>query len=255
MIKGNNSGIYIIFVDKYFYIGSSKNLNKRRREHLNSLKTNSHHNEKMQNVYNKYLKFDFQVLELQEKDELSGTEQTYIDMYFSFDQCLNLSKSADCPFRDLPKTESHRKALSLANKGKKPSEACIAAIKSYRTGSKLSDETKKKISLHNTGNKNYFYSKTGKDSPAYGRKNSDEEKHKKSVSKLGSLNPNFGKVFSLPILVVYTNRSRIIFKTTREASKFFGVSDRTVLRWIKRNPNKNQKSIFNNLNIDSMSNI
>lgn len=36
---------------------------------------------------------------------------------------------------------------------------------------------------------------------------------------------------------------------------FYIGSDRTILRWLKNNPPKEQKSIFNNLNIKNMRNL
>lgn len=248
-------GIYIILIDKYFYIGSTKSFKKRKHEHINMLKNSKHPNNKMQNVYNKHCCFDFHILERLEENELIEVEQDYLNFYFGLDRCLNLTKSADCPLRSLPKSESHRKALSVAGKGRKLSQETIDKIKASKTGYKTSDETKRKLSLLNKGERNYFYGKTGDKHPRYGEVISEETKRKIAVSKLGSLNPNFGKVLSKPVIVEYYNESKILLKTTQEVSAFLGVSDRTILRWLKNNPPINQRSIFHELGIKEMRNV
>lgn len=78
------SGVYCIenTVNKKQYIGSSKNVYKRRNRHFSELKNNKHKNVKLQNSYNKYGKdnFIFIILELIEDESLLiKTEQFYID--------------------------------------------------------------------------------------------------------------------------------------------------------------------------------
>lgn len=47
-------GVYRIICNQYVYIGSSKNLYIRLKEHYNSLKKNKHYNKFLQRLYNKY---------------------------------------------------------------------------------------------------------------------------------------------------------------------------------------------------------
>ena len=80
------SGIYQIQskVKSYkIYIGSSVEISKRWRDHLNLLRKNKHPNTKIQNHYNKYGESDlqFSVLLGCEKKELINKEQFFIDSY------------------------------------------------------------------------------------------------------------------------------------------------------------------------------
>lgn len=67
-------GIYVIECDKYFYIGLTGNLAKRKREHKYRLNNNIHPNPKMQSVFNKGYKLQFKVLEECEDDLLEVRE-------------------------------------------------------------------------------------------------------------------------------------------------------------------------------------
>jgi group I intron endonuclease len=78
------SGIYQIrnIVNNKVYIGSSQNINKRRKTHWRSLRKNKHHNQYLQASYNKYGEnsFVFEVLEyIDNITELFVYEQKYID--------------------------------------------------------------------------------------------------------------------------------------------------------------------------------
>lgn len=55
----NKSGIYKLIIKDNFYIGSSKNLYYRLREHLSKLRANTHKNPHLQNCFNKYEENEF----------------------------------------------------------------------------------------------------------------------------------------------------------------------------------------------------
>ena len=57
-----NSGIYQIVINNKGYIGSTNNFSRRKNEHISLLKRNTHTNKKLQNSYNKYKKFNFNIL-------------------------------------------------------------------------------------------------------------------------------------------------------------------------------------------------
>lgn len=61
----NKPGVYILQFKEYSYIGSSKNLYVRLKEHHNSLKKGSHYNLFLQRLYNKYGEsaFKYDILE------------------------------------------------------------------------------------------------------------------------------------------------------------------------------------------------
>lgn len=93
-----NQGIYQIIniVNKQKYIGSSSNIEIRKKTHFKELQNNCHCNKHLQNSYNKYGKdkFIFEILEINNnltRDELYELEQYYIDLY-DFDNLYNISK-------------------------------------------------------------------------------------------------------------------------------------------------------------------
>ena len=96
-------GIYV-FVwteNKYFYIGQSQNLRKRKNEHLNLLKNKKHSNTKFQNVYNKYGEPHFEIIEECIVDELNQREQFFLDLLIEDLNCLNIARCAEAPRRGL----------------------------------------------------------------------------------------------------------------------------------------------------------
>lgn len=93
-----NKGIYCIknTINNKLYIGSSKNINKRKQEHFSRLRRGVHKNVKLQASYNKHgeASFIFEILETNSKlnrEELLSLEQNYIDRY-EWDILYNLVK-------------------------------------------------------------------------------------------------------------------------------------------------------------------
>lgn len=79
-----NMGIYKITNTKNgkFYIGSSVDLKKRRRDHFRELKNGIHCNERLQHSFNKYGKenFKFEIIQfVSDRDKLIEAEQLWID--------------------------------------------------------------------------------------------------------------------------------------------------------------------------------
>ncbi len=74
------------------YVGSSKNVHKRLRNHFSQLRTNKHINKRLQENYNQFpLDFDYKILEFCTPESLIDSEQRYIDTCKS---TLNISKNA-----------------------------------------------------------------------------------------------------------------------------------------------------------------
>ena len=75
-------GVYKItnIINNKFYIGSSKNIEKRLKNHFNNLKNNTHCNKHLQNAYNKYGKDAFisEILEITSEYNLRSREDYYI---------------------------------------------------------------------------------------------------------------------------------------------------------------------------------
>ena len=81
-------GIYIIKnnINNKVYIGLSKNLNNRIKQHKNRLLNNSHKNTHLQSAFNKYgiNNFKVEIIELTEVSSLIEREQFYLDTLLFF---------------------------------------------------------------------------------------------------------------------------------------------------------------------------
>ena len=88
-------GIYKITnkINNKKYIGQSIRVKERIAEHKNQLKNNTHHNQYLQNAYNKYgeQNFSYQIICECERDELNDKEIFYIHKYDSFINGYNLT--------------------------------------------------------------------------------------------------------------------------------------------------------------------
>jgi group I intron endonuclease len=168
------------------YVGSSVNIDKRWREHRSQLRRNLHHSPYLQRTWNKYgpLSFEFVVLESCSVANLISREQAFIDATHPvFNTALvagqspMLGRTHSMETRQIlsiksigprpPRTAEHRHNMSIANKGKRPSDACMTAMIAKLKGKKnpahsaflkgnqlalghhyvATDETKAKISL------------------------------------------------------------------------------------------------------------
>jgi len=95
-----NSGIYQIknLENNKVYVGSSKHLDKRKREHFSMLINNKHHSIKLQRAYNRATNkniFSFRVLEKVAEDKLFEREQYYIDKLKGYSEGYNCCKFVD----------------------------------------------------------------------------------------------------------------------------------------------------------------
>lgn len=168
------SGIYKIRNrdnDKY-YIGSSKNIQKRWREHLNGLRGNRHENEYLQRAWNKYGEktFEFEIVENIEPEYLLLTEQRYLDCVKQDlgDKCYNLS-----PF-----------AAGGAFAGHKHTEESKQKTREKILGRKESLETRQRKSDSLTGRIGGFVGKT--QTNEWKKKNSERMKHWWSLKRTKS---------------------------------------------------------------------
>ena len=77
------TGVYKITnqINGKFYIGSSKDLSRRKKDHFRLLKKGINHSILLQRAVNKYgiTNFKFRIIELCEKELLISKEQYYID--------------------------------------------------------------------------------------------------------------------------------------------------------------------------------
>jgi group I intron endonuclease len=95
MGTGKKAGIYKITnkVDGRCYIGSSKDILKRIKDHFSALSKNKHINIKLQRAYDKHggCNFEYDVVVLCSEEELLDTEQIYIDKFNSYKDGYNCS--------------------------------------------------------------------------------------------------------------------------------------------------------------------
>jgi group I intron endonuclease len=144
-----------------FYIGSTTNLEKRKKSHL----TNKV-NYPFQNVLRKNPEaFDWQVFE-DDCDE-PVLEQALLDMWYGKEQCYNLSPRADQPsgWRGKNLSASHKQKLREANLGNK----------NPAFGIKRPEHSKRM-----SGENNPNFGRTGEKHPRFGKK---DVAHSEAMSK------------------------------------------------------------------------
>lgn len=117
-----DSGIYFLFVGPYYYIGSSKNVQKRCRRHMLSLAAGIHPNRKLQNVFDKYQDISWQLVEKVEPEGLLGVEQQYLDVVPNDSRyCCNIAKVAEAPFTGLTHTPETKEKIGDFSRVRKAS--------------------------------------------------------------------------------------------------------------------------------------
>ena len=169
---GQILGIYKIInqVNGKIYIGGTKNIQNRWRQHKSALRNGKHHNPHLQNAFNKYdiSNFKFTIIEeVKSVENLVDREQYFLD-------------TLEPEYNIIPKADHHeiseetKRKIGKANKGnelsedrkKKMSEAAKKReitwgdeISKALQGHEVSEETKRKIGEANSGEKNGNYGK------------------------------------------------------------------------------------------------
>lgn len=146
--------VYCIYNKKSnkFYIGSTVNLNRRKREHFRLLEKNKHHSIKLQNSYNKHGRDNFIFTILKVCVDEKFWEQYYLDKY---KPKYNVSLSSNSPMKG--RTHSKKTLKKLKNRpvprGKEhymskrgPTNEHKNNMSLARKGSRRTDETRKKMS-------------------------------------------------------------------------------------------------------------
>lgn len=208
----NNSGIYIIINlrDKKKYLGSTINLKTRKRNHFAYLKKGKHENKYLQRAFNKYGSdcFEFQIIELCEKEECRSLEQKYLNEIFS--------------------SKQNRKQYYNTN----PNASCPPTMKGKDNpnyGKDFSTETRLKMSLAkqgNTGDKNNFF----------GKQHSEETKLK--MKEAHNVSPIYAKN-------IITQEEKI-FSNSREAAKYLGVNFTLICRRLNPNSKRYTNKLIKN---------
>jgi group I intron endonuclease len=134
------------------YVGSSRDVRARWREHLNYLENNKHSNNYLQHSFNKYGRdaFEFHIIqEVNEIEQLITAEQYWIDFTKCCDRRFgyNIEPTAD---RSTRSAETIAK-ISVKNKGKVRSAEARAKYSRANKGKILSEETRGKLRAINLG--------------------------------------------------------------------------------------------------------
>jgi group I intron endonuclease len=127
------------------YIGSAVRFDRRWNQHRHYLSKNTHCNNHLQNIYDKYgiNSLIFSVVEVvSDKTKLLEREQWYLD---TWEPEINILKVAGSPLGRKHSEEAKAK-ISTAHKGKKLSEGTKAKMSVAKMGVCMSEYTKTKIS-------------------------------------------------------------------------------------------------------------
>lgn len=151
------------------YIGVSYNFDRRKKEHLNQLKKNIHHNKPLQNAFNKYGENAFEFLVLHKCDDYDYAKELEKQMLYSFYKD-NLFNTTNQNGGFMPNNKSA--LLRKTNKGrpkwvifKHSEEAKLKIAKAligntYTKGRKQSAESNEKRRIASKGNPTRFMPKT-----------------------------------------------------------------------------------------------
>lgn len=238
------SGIYKItnLITNNFYIGSSVNIDRRKKEHYLLLFNNKHYNNKLQDSFNEYGDENhiFEVLENCEVSLLIKTEQYYID---NLKPILNINSFAGSVL-GYKHTEGSKIKMSISKLGTKRSEETKRKISinhsKHNKGKECSYKTKQAVSL---SNKTRLVSVETRLKHAINIKNrviTNETRKKLSESLKGK--PQ-GRRKSTPIICL---NNGIRYEAGRDAANELNVSFQLISKVLKgeRNHTKGYKFIY-----------
>lgn len=142
------SGIYVIVHrdSGRWYVGQSKNIEKRWATHRSDLRSAIHVNSRLQNAWTKYGEdaFDFAVLILAPVWMLNDLEQAYLDDPQTSQ--FNIGKDATSGMRGRTHTKECRDMISKIQIGRKQSPDTVAKRIASNTGRKRTPEQRARMS-------------------------------------------------------------------------------------------------------------
>ena len=233
-------GIYRIknLVNEKCYYGSSKNIQKRWKTHLNQLRNKKHINCILQRAWDKYGEdnFVFEIVEKCELENIFEVEQKYIDTCGDYNIGLkasggdNLTKNPNKNEIIGKITDSMRKRYSLMTSEQKKEIFSLPMDKNpnWKGGVtyKYCECGVRIKPINNSCNK--CRNKSGENNPFFGKQHSDEIKKKLSESKKGTY---YGKQ-NIPIII-----DGVEYRSAGVASKILNIPMVTI-RWrvLSKNP-------------------
>ena len=139
------SGIYKITIGPKYYFGQSLDVSMRKNQHTSKLFRDMHYNVYMQNAYNKYQEFKFEVVLYCDADNLDMYEQIFLDKYVGEKDCMNILANAYSS-KGYKHTDETRAKMSKIQTGRKHTEETKAKMRKIATGRPVSEEARRKIS-------------------------------------------------------------------------------------------------------------
>ena len=233
-------GIYRIknLKNKKCYYGSSKNIEKRWRTHLNNLKNGKHHNAHLQRSWDKYGEDNFVFELVEECDEtiLLELEQKYLDLNPEFNIGIkssggdNLTKNPNKEDIVRRMTQSVRKRYESMSEDerkekhsqpmdKNPNWKGGTSFKYCECGVKISPTNNSCINCRD---------KSGEKNPFFGKQHTEETKQKLSEKRKGTYNGEQ----NIPIII-----DNVEYRSAGEASKILNIPMVTI-RWRVKSKNK-----------------
>jgi group I intron endonuclease len=180
-------GIYKIVncINNKYYLGSSKHIEKRFKEHIKLLNKNLHHCKHLQSAWNLYGEesFKFTIIENLnniEIDKIRIIEQFYLDSIIDWTEVYNTAKDVNKINLNISPTKETREKISISLKGRKQSEQTRQKISNALKGTIFSKERKEKISKSKLGHKT---SQETKEKIRQGNKNKSISDHAKQVAR------------------------------------------------------------------------
>lgn len=225
------TGVYKITnqKNKKSYIGQSVNIQKRAREHLNSLEKGQHHSILLQRAWDLYGPrfFSFEILKECEREELDRLEIIYIEKFDSYRNGYNMNSGGE-----------GNKNLFITREAKEKMRAAKIGLYEGKDnpfyGKKHSEETKAKISENRKGKC------TGKNHPMYGktpsektlqaikaantgrRRTEEEKRHLRELNK-GSKSSSAREVIA----------DGLEWGCGKDAAKYFGIKYKTFNMYLR----------------------
>lgn len=233
-------GIYRIknLKNKKCYYGSSKNIEKRWRTHLNNLKNGKHHNVHLQRSWDKYGEdnFVFELVEECGETILLELEQKYLDLNPEFNIGVkssggdNLTKNPNKEDIVRKMTQSVRKRYELMSEDerkekhsqpmdKNPNWKGGTSFKYCECGLKISPNNNSCINCRD---------KSGEKNPFFGKQHTEETKKRLSEKRKGTYNGEQ----NIPIII-----DNMEYRSAGEASKILDIPMVTI-RWRVKSKNK-----------------
>jgi group I intron endonuclease len=153
-------GIYLIKCTRpdglpLYYVGQAINIRDRWNEHKRDLRSGSHRNRHMQNVWRKYGEsaFSLVVLDACAADDLDESEQWWLDEMHGYLRCMNIAKDVANPQRGIPISAENKAKIGAANRGKKRTDDMRQRLSAATQGRVYGAEVYQKIGAALRGKK------------------------------------------------------------------------------------------------------